>query len=144
MQLIIERDNSTRRSPGGRLTLPVRWDLDGTDYPARHWFEDAAALMTMWCNAMLRLGRGEEAELLHFLEGDFALELERHGAAVRVRARHTNWSQQMELVDLAARICTASEDVLRLMGEAETPGMTRSDLEPVQRMLAFWIARSSR
>jgi hypothetical protein len=103
--------------------VTIAWQHAGDFYPSSSWVDNADVVLGWWLTSLIRLADGSDSETLTFMEGPYALQLERNSerrSVVMVRSRDGKFSCSVLFRVLGEEVLRASREMLAAVREWTT------------------------
>jgi len=113
-------DREFGRAESGLVYCEISLVVDGICFPDSRWTDFAVVVLAWWCQALLRLLRGESGRIeVDFMEGPYLVELQRAGPGLVLLSlveagleRRVEKRVEAEAFSLAQSVVAASDRVL--------------------------------
>jgi hypothetical protein len=148
-EFLIGCDLSTLyRSGSGSITGTIHVELDGFAFPEKGWSDFVVVILGWWLKSLDRIGRGDEAAELLFMDGPFAIQLSTVGGAScslelweKSSSETLFASGTVPILDLIGEIERVAAEVMK---ECSGRGWQSADLDSLQDLLSGKSANSRR
>ena len=138
VELLVDLESISLRS-AGPATGCIAVNLGGEFFPSARWNDFVVVIVEAWASALLRLlRRSSDVERVHFMEGPYAIEIERiENGQLRLRAiAHPNRVRayaDVSSTGLAKALLTVGQGVLQ---KCRRGGYANRDVERLADALA--------
>lgn len=132
MDLEIRIDDEQLRecaAKGRSAILEVFWRVDEICYPCEHWSDFGAVILGWWLVEVTSLLETGNRAVLSFMEGPYALQVERSGDKLVVRPSETDYVWESDLTGFLDEISREARRVTNRLARLAISEVERAGLE---------------